>query len=200
MGAYGENQWHHLFSSKPLGSSQFSFKLRHIGAPCEEKRASSILIHIAVAVTSVISNMCPCRMPMGVEGTVILLLCCFPEGRAGNRLLPKHERACLWGGKHTYALVWKSENQILFFWYVPGNKYYSFYFINDGVIASGFPTCPYRALESELRNAQSLVSGAHVGASCQLDPLSPSFISFFHIPFLCNPCMWQLLYEFALTT
>lgn len=183
-----------------------------LGAVSSPSSSGTLVLHVRkrelppssstllLAVTSIISNMCPCRMPMGVEGTVILLLCCFPEGWAGNGLLPKHERACLWGGKHTYALVWKSENQILFFWYVLGNKYYYFYSINDGVIASGFPACPYRALESELRNAQSLVSGAHVGASCQLDPWSPSFMSFFHIPFLCNPCTWQLLYEFALTT
>lgn len=84
-----ENQWHHLFIPKPPGeqSVQFPFQLRYVGALCEE-RSSSTQVHIVVAIPSIRSSMCPCRMLMGVQGTGLLLLRCFPEGWPGSELLP----------------------------------------------------------------------------------------------------------------
>lgn len=133
---------------------------------------------------------------MGVEGTGLLLLCCFPEGWPGWELRLNPERACLWGDKQTYSSLKKGEPYFIFL-ICTGDKCY---FINDAVIAPDL-SIACRALESEFRNSQSLVSTRQTGASCQLDPWSPSFISFFHILlFFVTLSIWQLLYEFSLTT
>lgn len=100
------------------------------------------------------------------------------------------------GEVSNFILVWKRESRVLLC-FCTGKQ--MLLFLYNWWQSNSTIHC-LQSIEFEFRASQSLISSGHIRTSCQLDPWSPSFISFFHIQFLLVtlPTGW-LLYEFPLT-